>query len=162
MTLIVKGLSKKYGAQIAVDDLSFSIDKGRVVGFLGPNGAGKSTTLKMIAGYLQPDAGEVILNGISNQKNPIAFKKGIGYLPEGNPLYEEMYVKEYLTFISNIHGIVNPFIRFTYPIINSITFTFNISYTSICRTAINNNVLKISVTLIYNAINGILYKCHII
>jgi ABC-2 type transport system ATP-binding protein len=106
MTLIVKGLSKKYGAQIAVDDLSFSIDKGRVVGFLGPNGAGKSTTLKMIAGYLQPDAGEVILNGISNQKNPIAFKKGIGYLPEGNPLYEEMYVKEYLIFISNIHGIV--------------------------------------------------------
>ncbi len=106
MTLIVKGLSKKYGAQLAVDDLSFSIDKGRVVGFLGPNGAGKSTTLKMIAGYLQPDAGAVILNGISNQENPIAFKKLIGYLPEGNPLYEEMYVKEYLSFISNIHGIV--------------------------------------------------------
>lgn len=75
MALVVKGLFKKYEAQIAVDDLSFTIEKGAVVGFLGPNGAGKSTTLKMIAGYLSPDMGEVILNGISNQKDPIAFKK---------------------------------------------------------------------------------------
>ena len=74
MALIVKGLSKKYEAQLAVDDLSFTIEKGSVVGFLGPNGAGKSTTLKMIAGFLAPDAGEVILNGISNQKDSIAFK----------------------------------------------------------------------------------------
>ena len=107
MALIVNGLSKKYGTNTAVVDLSFSIDKGMVVGFLGPNGAGKSTTLKMIAGYLTPDAGEVILNGISNQKDPIAFKKLIGYLPEANPLYEEMYVKEYLSFLSEIHQIKN-------------------------------------------------------
>jgi ABC-2 type transport system ATP-binding protein len=108
MALEVKGLSKKYQAQIAVNDLSFTIEKGSVVGFLGPNGAGKSTTLKMIAGFLQPDAGEVLLNGISNQKNPIAFKKIIGYLPEANPLYEDMYVKEYLSFIAELHKIDNP------------------------------------------------------
>jgi len=105
MALIVKGLSKKYEQQIAVDDLSFTIEKGLVVGFLGPNGAGKSTTLKMIAGFLTPDAGEIILDGISNQKDPIAFKKLIGYLPEANPLYEEMYVKEYFSFLADIHKI---------------------------------------------------------
>ena len=108
MALIVKGLSKKYGALTAVDNISFSIEKGLVVGFLGPNGAGKSTTLKMIAGYLAPDEGEVILNGISNTKDPIAFKKLIGYLPESNPLYEEMYVKEYFSFLANVHQIVDP------------------------------------------------------
>lgn len=105
MALIVKGLSKKYEQLIAVDDLSFTIEKGLVVGFLGPNGAGKSTTLKMIAGFLTPDAGEIILDGISNQKDPIEFKKLIGYLPEANPLYEEMYVKEYFSFLADIHKI---------------------------------------------------------
>jgi ABC-2 type transport system ATP-binding protein len=108
MALEVKGLFKKYEAQVAVADLSFTIEKGSVVGFLGPNGAGKSTTLKMIAGYLEPDAGEVILNGVSNQKDPIAFKKMIGYLPEANPLYEEMYVKEYFSFLASIHKIEEP------------------------------------------------------
>jgi ABC-2 type transport system ATP-binding protein len=108
MSLIIKGLSKKYDAQIAVEDLSFSIDKGSVVGFLGPNGAGKSTTLKMIAGFLAPDKGEIILNGISNQKEPIAFKKKVGYLPESNPLYEDMYVKEYFSFLAAIHKINQP------------------------------------------------------
>ncbi len=105
MALIVKGLTKKYEQQVAVDDLSFTIEKGLVVGFLGPNGAGKSTTLKMIAGFLAPDAGEISLNGISNQKDPIAFKKLIGYLPEANPLYDEMYVKEYFSFLADIHKI---------------------------------------------------------
>jgi len=108
MALEVKGLFKKYEEQIAVADLSFTIEKGAVVGFLGPNGAGKSTTLKMIAGYLEPDAGEVVLNGISNQKDPIAFKKMIGYLPEANPLYEEMYVKEYFSFLASVHKINQP------------------------------------------------------
>ncbi|MEY4278872.1 MAG: hypothetical protein RL377_876 [Bacteroidota bacterium] len=105
MALIVNGLSKKYGNQTAVDEVSFTIEKGAVVGFLGPNGAGKSTTLKMIAGYLTPDKGNVTLNGISNQTDPIAFKKIIGYLPEANPLYEEMYVKEYLSFLASLHQI---------------------------------------------------------
>ncbi len=107
MALIVKGLCKKYEQQVAVDDLSFTIEKGAVVGFLGPNGAGKSTTLKMIAGFLTPDAGEVILNDISNQKDPIAFKKLIGYLPEANPLYDEMYVKEYFSFLAEMHKIAS-------------------------------------------------------
>lgn len=88
--------------------LSFSINKGEVVGFLGPNGAGKSTTLKMIAGYLQPDQGEVTLNGISLLKQPIAFKKLIGYLPESNALYEEMYVREYFKFLSEVHKLAAP------------------------------------------------------
>jgi ABC-2 type transport system ATP-binding protein len=108
MALIVNGLSKKYGNQTAVDEVSFTIEKGAVVGFLGPNGAGKSTTLKMIAGYLTPDKGSVTLNGISNQTDPIAFKKIIGYLPEANPLYEEMYVKEYLSFLASLHQIEKP------------------------------------------------------
>ena len=111
MSLIIKGLSKKYEEQIAVADLSFTIEKGSVVGFLGPNGAGKSTTLKMIAGYLTPDAGEVILNDISNQQDPISFKKLVGYLPESNPLYEEMYVKEYFSFLASIHKIDHPAVR---------------------------------------------------
>jgi ABC-2 type transport system ATP-binding protein len=111
MALEVKGLSKKYESQVAVTDLTFTIEKGSVVGFLGPNGAGKSTTLKMIAGYLQPDQGEVFLNGISNQKDPIAFKKIIGYLPESNPLYEEMYVKEYFSFLAALHKIEKPLER---------------------------------------------------
>jgi ABC-2 type transport system ATP-binding protein len=108
MALNVIGLSKKYETQTAVDDLSFTIEKGSVVGFLGPNGAGKSTTLKMIAGFLTPDAGEVLLNGISNQKDPIAFKKLIGYLPESNPLYDEMFVKEYFSFLASVHQIKFP------------------------------------------------------
>ncbi len=108
MSLIIQGLTKRYDTQIAVADLSFTIDKGSVVGFLGPNGAGKSTTLKMIAGYLTPDEGTVTLNGISNQKDPIFFKKLVGYLPESNPLYEEMYVKEYFSFLASIHNINNP------------------------------------------------------
>ena len=107
MSFIVSQLSKNYDSQVAVDSLSFSMKKGAVVGFLGPNGAGKSTTLKMIAGFLQPDHGTIALNGISVQDDPIAFKKMIGYLPESNPLYDEMYVKEYFIFLSEIHQIAN-------------------------------------------------------
>jgi ABC-2 type transport system ATP-binding protein len=99
----VHQLSKTYAAQKAVTDLSFSMEKGEVVGFLGPNGAGKSTTLKMIAGFLQPDQGAVTLNGVSLEADPIAFKKMVGYLPESNALYDELYVKEYLQFLASIH-----------------------------------------------------------
>jgi ABC-2 type transport system ATP-binding protein len=103
MSFIVQQLSKNYAAQKAVTDLSFSMEKGEVVGFLGPNGAGKSTTLKMIAGFLQPDQGTITLNGIALAKDPIAFKKMVGYLPESNALYDELYVKEYLQFLAAIH-----------------------------------------------------------
>jgi len=107
MSFNVSQLSKNYGNQAAVTSLSFSMKQGAVIGFLGPNGAGKSTTLKMIAGFLQPDQGTITLNGISAHDSPIAFKKMIGYLPESNPLYEDMYVKEYFIFLSAIHQIVN-------------------------------------------------------
>lgn len=113
MSFNIQQVSKHYGSQKAVDAISFSIEKGEVVGFLGPNGAGKSTTLKMIAGFLQPDKGEITLNGISLKKDPIAFKKQIGYLPETNALYGDMYVKEYFEFLSEVHQIANPRKRIT-------------------------------------------------
>lgn len=96
-----------YGAQRAVDNISFSVQKGEIVGFLGPNGAGKSTTMKMITGYLQPTAGTTEVSGVSVQSNPIEAKKKIGYLPEANPLYYDMYVREYLSFIADVHKINN-------------------------------------------------------
>lgn len=105
MSIEVSRLTKIYGTQKAVSDLSFSIGKGEIVGFLGPNGAGKSTTMKMITGYLQPDSGVVKVAGLPVKEQPISVKKKIGYLPEANPLYTEMYVREYLAFAAGIHGI---------------------------------------------------------
>jgi ABC-2 type transport system ATP-binding protein len=107
MSIEVKGLLKQYGEQKAVNQISFTINKGEIVGFLGPNGAGKSTTMKMITGYLEPDAGEVRVSGIDVKKDPMAAKKRIGYLPETNALYYEMYVREYLDFIADVHEIKN-------------------------------------------------------
>jgi len=113
MSLVVDRLSKSYGHQVAVDQVSFELKQGQVVGFLGPNGAGKSTTLKMIAGYLSPDNGTIQLNGIPIHQDTIAAKKIIGYLPESNALYEQLYVKEYLQFLSSVHHIENPSQRIT-------------------------------------------------
>ncbi|HEV7620782.1 MAG TPA: gliding motility-associated ABC transporter ATP-binding subunit GldA [Flavisolibacter sp.] len=107
MSISVKNLTKMYGEQKAVDTISFSINKGEIVGFLGPNGAGKSTTMKMITGYLYPEAGEIDVSGIDVKKNPLEAKKKIGYLPESNALYYDMYVREYLDFIADIHDVKN-------------------------------------------------------
>ncbi|CAN5615761.1 gliding motility-associated ABC transporter ATP-binding subunit GldA [soil metagenome] len=107
MSIVVNNLTKIYGAQKAVDNISFSINKGEIVGFLGPNGAGKSTTMKMITGYLEADAGTASVSGLKVNANSPATKKKIGYLPEANPLYYDMYVREYLEFIANIHGVSN-------------------------------------------------------
>lgn len=107
MSIIIQGLTKIYGTQKAVDDISLSINKGEIVGFLGPNGAGKSTTMKIITGYLAADAGTASVCGIDVAKNPIATKKKIGYLPEANPLYYDMYVREYLAFIAGVHSVPN-------------------------------------------------------
>ena len=107
MSIEVEGLEKIYGAQKAVDGISFSINQGEIVGFLGPNGAGKSTTMKIITGYLTANAGSVKVCGENIELDPIAVKKKIGYLPEANPLYPEMYVREYLDFIAGVHGISN-------------------------------------------------------
>jgi ABC-2 type transport system ATP-binding protein len=107
MSIEVKNLSKIYGQQKAVDQISFKVNKGEIVGFLGPNGAGKSTTMKMITGYLQPDGGTALVEGIVVTDQPLETKKKIGYLPEANALYYEMYVREYLDFIAEVHGIKN-------------------------------------------------------
>jgi len=107
MSLQVSQLLKVYGAQKAVNNISFTVNKGEIVGFLGPNGAGKTTTMKMITGYLTPDAGTALVCGINVQQNPIEVKKKIGYLPEANPLYFEMYVREYLSFVAGVHKLPN-------------------------------------------------------
>ncbi len=107
MSIQVDHLVKIYGEQKAVNDISFSIGKGEIVGFLGPNGAGKSTTMKMITGYLKPDGGSAKVCGINVAENAIEAKRKIGYLPEANPLYYDMYVREYLQFIAGIHNIKN-------------------------------------------------------
>lgn len=103
MSIAVSRLTKIYGKQKAVNDISFSVGDNEIVGFLGPNGAGKSTTMKIITGYLAPDFGDAIVNGINVNIDPLESKKQIGYLPEGNPLYYEMYVREYLEFIAGVH-----------------------------------------------------------
>jgi ABC-2 type transport system ATP-binding protein len=107
MSITVKNLTKIYGEQRAVDNISFSVNKGEIVGFLGPNGAGKSTTMKMITGYLQPDAGNIQVSDVDVTKDPLAAKKKVGYLPESNALYYDMYVKEYLDFVADVHKISN-------------------------------------------------------
>ena len=105
MSIEVKNLLKVYGEQKAVNNISFKVNKGEIVGFLGPNGAGKSTTMKIITGYLQKTSGDAFVTGINVADDPLEIKKKIGYLPEANALYYEMYVREYLDFISELHQI---------------------------------------------------------
>lgn len=103
MSILLKHISKQFGAQKALDDISFDVKKGDVVGFLGPNGAGKSTTMKIITGYIPANSGQALVNGLDVEANPLEIKRNIGYLPENNPLYYDMYVKEYLGFVAKIH-----------------------------------------------------------
>jgi ABC-2 type transport system ATP-binding protein len=105
MSIQVKSLLKQYGEQKAVNGISFTVNKGEIVGFLGPNGAGKSTTMKMITGYLQPDSGTIHVAGIDVTKDPLAAKKKVGYLPESNALYYDMYIREYLSFVAEVHAV---------------------------------------------------------
>ncbi|MBL7702364.1 MAG: gliding motility-associated ABC transporter ATP-binding subunit GldA [Ferruginibacter sp.] len=107
MSITVNNLTKVYGAQKAVDDISFTVNKGEIVGFLGPNGAGKSTTMKIITGYLPSSTGTATVCGVPVVENSNETKKKIGYLPEANPLYYDMYVREYLDFVTNIHAVKN-------------------------------------------------------
>lgn len=103
MSVQIQDLTKRFGNQLAVDKLSFTAQKGEILGFLGPNGAGKSTTMKMITGYLPPTQGQVKVCGFDPTENAKAVQRRIGYLPEHNPLYKDMYVKEYLGFVGRIH-----------------------------------------------------------
>lgn len=102
MSIVIKNLTKLYGTQKALDDVSFEAEKGKILGLLGPNGAGKSTTMKIATGYLVPNEGTVEIVGIDVVKNPIEAKRKIGYLPEHNPLYLDMYVREFLEFTGSI------------------------------------------------------------
>lgn len=106
MSIEVKNLLKVYGEQKAVNNISFKVNKGEIVGFLGPNGAGKSTTMKIITGYLQQTAGEAFVCGINVAEQPMETKKKIGYLPELNALYYDMYVREYLGFVAEVHKVL--------------------------------------------------------
>lgn len=105
MSIEVQNISKIYGDQKALDQVSFSAKKGQVVGFLGPNGAGKSTMMKILTSYLPPSEGTAFVNGFEIQNEPIPVKKSIGYLPEHNPLYLDMYVREYLRFNAGIYKV---------------------------------------------------------
>lgn len=105
MSIQIAGLTKQFGTQLAVNQLSFEAKPGEILGFLGPNGAGKSTTMKMITGYLSPTAGQVQVCGFDPETDKQEVQKRLGYLPEHNPLYLEMYVKEYLQFVGRLHGV---------------------------------------------------------
>jgi ABC-2 type transport system ATP-binding protein len=100
----VKDLVKTYGSKRAVDGVTFTVRRGDILGFLGPNGAGKSTTMKMITGFLRPDAGTACVDGIDVAVNPVAVKRKLGYLPENAPAYPEMTVEEFLAFIAEVRG----------------------------------------------------------
>lgn len=107
MSIEVKNLLKVYGEQKAVNNISFKVNKGEIVGFLGPNGAGKSTTMKIITGYLEQSGGEAYVCGLNVNDEPLETKKKIGYLPELNALYYDMYVREYLAFVAEVHKVEN-------------------------------------------------------
>jgi ABC-2 type transport system ATP-binding protein len=107
MSVIVENVSKIYGEQKALNQVSFEIKTGEVIGFIGPNGAGKSTMMKIICGSIPPSEGIVTVNGFDSQENSLEVKKSIGYLPELNPLYSDMYIREYLEFMAGIYHIKN-------------------------------------------------------
>lgn len=108
MSVVVRDLTKVFGQQRAVDNLRFEARAGEILGFLGPNGAGKSTTMKMITTYLQPSTGTAEVCGYDIIKDVMEVRRQIGYLPEHNPLYKDMYIREYLAFVARIHQISNP------------------------------------------------------
>ena len=105
MSVEVKNLTKIFGSQRAVDDISFTVGQGQILGFLGPNGAGKSTTMKIATCYLPPTTGAVLGNGYDAVQDSIAVRRSVGYLPEHNPLYLDMYVHEYLQFVASVYGL---------------------------------------------------------
>ncbi len=107
MSIVVKEVTKQYGSQWALDHVSFEIPKGQIVGFLGPNGAGKSTMMKIITSFIPPSSGSIEVNGLDISDNSMETRRVIGYLPEHNPLYLEMYVREYLSFIAGIYQLSN-------------------------------------------------------
>ena len=104
MSIEVKELTKFYDEHQALDNVSFQIEEGEIVGFLGPNGAGKSTLMKILTTAIKSNSGYAKVNNVSVDENPILTQKSVGYLPENNPLYLDMFVSEYLFFVADIHG----------------------------------------------------------
>ena len=102
--IVLSGLTKRFGPLTAVDGVSFSVDRGEVLGFLGPNGSGKTTTMRMITGYLSPSAGSVVVCGYDVAAEPLAAQRRIGYLPEGAPLYGDMQTGAFLNFVASVRG----------------------------------------------------------
>lgn len=109
MSIVVQGVTKLYGQQKALDNVSFEVKTGEIVAFLGPNGAGKTTMMRIITGFIPATSGKVFVNGIEASGDNTAIKKHIGYLPENNPLYPEMYVREYLGFVASMYSTGEPF-----------------------------------------------------
>lgn len=105
MSIVVDNISKIYGQQVAVDHISFKVEKGQILGFLGPNGAGKSTTMKILTCFIPQTSGNASVSGFDVADSPMDVRRNIGYLPEHNPLYVDMYVKEALSFIADIHAV---------------------------------------------------------
>ena len=110
MSIIVKELTKKYGQQKAVDNISFEVKTGEILGFLGPNGAGKTTTMKIITCFMAPTEGDILIENHSIHENQKEIKRKIGYLPENNPLYLDMGIFDYLDFVAHLQGVLQ--IRF--------------------------------------------------
>ena len=108
MSIHVQQVSKLYGKQYALNNVSFDIKKGEIVGFLGPNGAGKSTMMKIITSYIPPTSGDATVCGLNIRNDSLALRQKIGYLSESNPLYYDMYVREFLEFIAGVHRLSNP------------------------------------------------------
>src|SRR5260221_1388293 len=109
MSLVkARDLVKRFGSLTAVDDISFSVERGEVVGFLGPNGAGKSTAMKIISGFMEPTSGQAWIDGHDSHTDPIAARRRLGYLPEGAPAYADMTVAAFLEFIAAMHGMTKP------------------------------------------------------
>ena len=103
-TIQVRGVSKQFGSTVAVDNLTFHVRKGEVVGFLGPNGAGKTTTMRLLTSFYTPDSGTILIDGVDAQDHDMVTRASIGYLPENNPLYEDLLVSEYLAFVADLRG----------------------------------------------------------
>ena len=107
MSIAVHNVEKRFGEQRALKGVTLKLEKGEVVGLLGPNGAGKSTLMRLVTGYLPPTSGRIEVCGFDVMDEPLETKRRVGYLPEHNPLHEEMYVREYLRFVAGVHGVAN-------------------------------------------------------